>query len=82
MDEVWYYEYTVEVFDEINRKEERRSGVVPAKSMSDAVAQLEKYYGCELMSLEMLKPITEGILFDFQEANNDSDFDYVISRKI
>ena len=82
MCEYWYYEYQVKIWDECDNKEEIRSGVVPAVSMADAAKEIEGYYGDEIMELQMLKAITDGMVFEFQYVMEDTDFDYAITRKM
>ena len=78
--EIWYYEYIVKIWG-IDHKEEMLEGVVPAESMSAAVADIESYYGNELMEIRMIKPIIEGPVFDFQLAMDEPNFDFVIKAK-
>lgn len=80
MNEVWYWEYQVKIWDEIDNLEEVRSGVVAADTMADAMKEIEDYYD-DIMEVQMLKSITDGV-FEFQNVMDNSDFDYVITRKI
>lgn len=77
--EIWYYEYIVKVLD-IDDKEEVLAGVVPAESMSGAVADIESFYGNDLMEIHMVKPIVEGPVFDFQLAMDEPSFDFTINK--
>ena len=81
-DEYWYYEYQVKVWDNDNQREEIYSGIVPAISMAKATEEIENYYGDELMEFQMLKAITDGLVFEFQFAMEHTKFDYVITRKM
>ena len=76
---MWYYEYQVKTWNEIDNKEEIVSGVVPAESIAEAVKGLDDYY--DIMEIQMLKPIFEGIVFEFQGVMEDPEFDYVINKK-
>ena len=79
--EVWYWEYQLKIWDEIDEKEEMRSGVVAANTITEAMKEIEDYYGDEIMEVQMLKAITDGV-FEFQCVMEDTDFDFVISKKV
>lgn len=79
--EVWYWEYQLKIWDEIDEKEEMRSGVVAADTITEAMKEIEDYYGDEIMEVQMLKAITDGVL-EFQYVMEDPDFDFVISKKV
>lgn len=78
---VWYWEYQLKIWDEIDNKEEIRSGVVAADTITEAMKEIEDYYGDEIMEVQMLKAITDGV-FEFQYVMEDTDFDFVISKKV
>lgn len=78
---VWYWEYQLKIWDEIDSKEEIRSGVVTADTITEAMKEIEDYYGDEIMEVQMLKAITDGV-FEFQYVMEDTDFDFVISKKV
>lgn len=79
--EVWYWEYQLKIWNEIDEKEEIRSGVVAADTITEAMKEIEDYYGDEIMEVQMLKAITDGV-FEFQYVMEDTDFDFVISKKV
>ena len=79
--EVWYWEYQLKIWDEIDSKEEIRSGVIAADTITEAMKEIEDYYGDEIMEVQMLKAITDGV-FEFQNVMEDTDFDFVISKKV
>lgn len=79
--EVWYWEYQLKIWDDVDDKEEIRSGVVAADTFTEAMKEIEDYYGNEIMEVQMLKAITDGV-FEFQYVMEDSDFDFVISKKV
>lgn len=78
---VWYWEYQLKIWDEIDSKEEIRSGVVAADTITEAMKEIEDYYGDEIMEVQMLKAITDGV-FEFQNVMEYTDFDFVISKKV
>ena len=78
---VWYWEYQLKIWDEIDSKEEIRSGVDAADTITEAMKEIEDYYGDEIMEVQMLKAITDGV-FEFQYVMEDTDFDFVITKKI
>ena len=78
---VWYWEYRLKIWDEIDSKEEIRSGVVAAGTITEAMKEIEDYYGDEIMEVQMLKAITDGV-FEFQCVMEYTDFDFVISKKV
>lgn len=78
---VWYWEYQLKIWDETDDKEEIRSGVVAADTITEAMKEIEDYYGDEIMEVQMLKAITDGV-FEFQDVMEDTDFDFVISKKV
>ena len=79
--EVWYWEYQLKIWDDVDDKEEIRSGVVAADTITEAMKEIEDYYGDEIMEVQMLKAITDGV-FEFQLVMEDTDFDFVISKKV
>ena len=79
--EVWYWEYQLKIWNEIDEKEEMRSGIVAADTITEAMKEIEDYYGNEIMEVQMLKAITDGV-FEFQYVMEDPDFDFVISKKV
>lgn len=81
MNEVWYWEYQLKIWDETDDKEEIRSGVVAADTITEAMKEIGDYYGDEIMEVQMLKAITDGV-FEFQDVMEDTDFDFVISKKV
>lgn len=81
MTDVWYYEYQVKTWNEFDKEEEILSGVVPAESIAEAARELDDYYGTDIMEIQMLKPIFEGAVFEFQGVMEDPEFDYVINKK-
>ena len=78
---LWYWEYQLKIWDEIDDKEEIRSGVVAANTITEAMEEIEDYYGDEIEEVQMLKAITDNI-FEFQHVMEDTDFDFVISKKV
>ena len=78
---VWYWEYQLKIWNEIDSKEEIRSGVVAANTITEAMKEIEDYYRDEIMEVQMLKAITDGV-FEFQCVMEDTDFDFVISKKV
>jgi len=78
MKEIWYWEYVVTFWDEDEAAEVERSGVVTGETITEAVATLDGYY--DIMNIKTLKAIMDTV-FDFDEANDDSNFDYTIKRK-
>ena len=80
--EVWYWEYQLKIWDDVDdNKEEIRSGVVAADTITEAMKEIEDYYGDEIMEVQMLKAITDGV-FEFRYVMEDPDFDFVISKKV
>lgn len=79
--EVWYWEYQLKIWDDIDEKEEMRSGIVAADTITEAMKEIGDYYGDEIMEVQMLKAITDGV-FEFQDVMEDTDFDFVISKKV
>ena len=79
--EIWYWEYTLKVWNSADSQEELRSGIVSAETMTEAIKILtEDYYGDETMEVHMLKPITDTV-FEFDMVNDMKDFDFTITRK-
>ena len=80
-DIVWYWEYQLKILDEIDNKEEIHSGVVAASTITEAMEEIESYYGDTIKEVQMLKAITDDV-FEFQYVMEDTDFDFVITKKI
>lgn len=81
MKDFWYYEYIVKIFDYDDNKEESRAGILYANSFVSAMQELDDYYANELVEVQMLKAITDGV-FEFQYVMDDTDFDFTINRKM
>ena len=79
--EMWYWEYQLKIWDEIDKREDVCSGVVAAGTITEAMERIEDYYGDEIIEVQMLKAITDGV-FEFQYVMEDPNFDFVISKKI
>ena len=81
--EYWYYEYIIKVWNDIDDKEEVRSGVVPAENAVKALDELQSYYGDCIEDVMTLKPILDGKVFDFQFVTNEfnTSFDFDINPK-
>ena len=69
--DIWYYEYEVKCWDEVDLEGEKRRGVVPAENMKEAIDLLTEYYG-ELVEINLLKPIFEGYVIDFNDVEGFS----------
>ena len=80
-DVTWYWEYAVKIWNQADSQEEILSGIVAADSFTDATFELEEYYGDDLMEIQMLKAIMDGV-FEFQMASEDKEFNYTINRKL
>ena len=81
MEDRWYYEYAVIIWNEIDKIEELRSGVVSAESLVEAMKELYEYYGDEIVDVQTLRAITDGAVFEFQYVTEDTDFSYTMEKK-
>jgi len=79
--ETWYWEYQIKTWNSADSQEEILSGIVAADTFTNATSELEEYYGEDLMEIQMLKAIMDGV-FEFQLASEDKDFNYTINRKL
>ena len=77
---IWYWEYRLKIFNKIDSKEEICSGIVAADTITEAMREIESYYCDEIMEVQMLKPITNGV-FDFHDVMEDADFDFIVISK-
>lgn len=79
----WYFEYIVKQLVSPDGEEtEILSGVVPAESFDEAVQKLTDYYDeKEILEIQMLKPIIESSVFEFQSAM-ENGLDFEIYRKV
>ena len=77
---LWYWEFTITVWDEDCGEEDFRSGIVAAYSMSEAMESIEDYYGDEIMEVKKLKVISDYLL-DFDLINCDASVDFDICKK-
>lgn len=78
--EMWYWEYQLKIWDEIDKIEDICSGVVAAGTITEAMERIDSYYGDTIMEVQMLKAITDGV-FEFQYVMESTNFDFVIDRK-
>lgn len=71
MKEIWYWEYQVKIWDDIDEQEEIRSGVVASEGgFAGAMSEIEAYYGRDIIEVQLLKAIMDGVL-EFQELKYD-----------
>lgn len=67
---MWYYEYVVRFFDEIDEEEVMRQGVVAANGYAEAVENIAEYYGNDyICSVEKLM-VCQEILYEFNMGDN------------
>lgn len=78
--EMWYWEYQLKIWDEIDKIEDICSGVVAAGTITEAMERIDSYYGDTIIEVQMLKAITDGV-FEFQYVMESTNFDFVIDRK-
>ena len=76
-----YYEYQLKAWNDIDEKEEMCAGIVSAATITEAMKEIEDYYGDDIEEVQMLKAITDGV-FDFESVREDTYFDFVVSKKI
>ena len=82
MEEVWYYQYKVVLWDSVKCKEEIVTCIVPGTSFSDVVRKLENFYGNDILNITTLKAVFEGEVFEFECINESvTEFDYEITKK-
>ena len=74
---VWYWEYQIKAWNSADSQEEILSGIIAAETFTDATFELEEYYGDDIIEIQMLKAIMDGV-FEFQLASEDADFNYTI----
>ena len=77
---VWYWQYEVEIWDDIDREETVRCGVVTGEKITDAMQTLYNYYGEDIINVHTLKALTDTV-FEFKDVMENADFDYMISEK-
>lgn len=77
---VWYWQYEVKIWDDIDREETVRCGVVTGEKITDAMQTLYNYYGEDIINVYTLKALTDTV-FEFKDVMENADFDYVISEK-
>ena len=75
---VWYWEYQLKIWDDVDDKEEMRYGIVAADTITEAMKKIEDYYGDEIEEVQTLIAIIDGV-FEFQEVMENTDFDFAIN---
>lgn len=78
---MWFWEYIVKIYNEVDNKEEERCGVVCGSDIIEAMRGIYSYYGEDILNVLTLKAIFEGDCFDFSEVEQENDFDFQIFRK-
>ena len=77
----WYYEYTIQYYDDVEDCSYERSGVITANTIIEAVELLCDFYGeSQIENIFTLKSIAEGGVLDFQEINKNEDIDLFINK--
>ena len=75
-----FYEYTVTVYYEDDRKCETKHGVTLAYSYREALQTLIRYYGEDDLCSVSLSPVEDGEVYEF-EWNSGNSFDIAIMSK-
>ena len=79
---MWFWEYTIKIWNEMEEKFEENSGLTTGITFTEAIANIESYYGKNIEEIHMLKPLIEGSVFDFEYAKDlDVNFDFSIIDK-
>lgn len=78
---MWFWEYIIKIYNEVDSVEEERSGVVCGSDITEAMQGIYSHYGEDIINVLTLKAIFEGDCFDFAEVEQEEDFDYQIFRK-
>ena len=60
--EIWYWEYWITYWTEVDMKQEDRSGVVSASTMAEAVEILNEFYGDDIMNIKALRALADTVL--------------------
>ena len=77
----WYYEYTIQYYDDIEDCSYERSGVITANTIIEAVELLCDFYGeSQIENIFTLKPIIEGGVLEFEAINKNEDIDLFINK--
>lgn len=78
---MWYWEYKIKYWDDSDEQFYINSGLTLGQTLSEAMLNIEDYYGDGIEEVQMLKPIIEGSVIDFCYINSEPDFSFVINNK-
>lgn len=78
--DIWWWQYTVELWDERENEEKTVSGLTFGETLTDAVKNLDAYYGDAILNIKCFKSLDDGHCFEFGSPATD-DFDFEITPK-
>ena len=78
----WYWEYIIDYYNEIDNETQKRSGVIAAENMNEAIQSLIDFYGeSAIENILTLKIILEGNVLEFNEVNKNQDIDFTVTKR-
>ena len=78
--EIWYWEYWITYWNEVDMKPEDRSGVVSASTMAEAVEILNEFYGDDIMNIKALRALADTVLEFNQTYEVPDDVNFKIVK--
>lgn len=76
----WWWQYTVEYLDEYENETKTVSGLTVGETITDAIRNLDAYYGDALLNIKCFKALDDGHCFEFGSPATD-DFNFEITPK-
>lgn len=67
------YKYTINIYNDINEKEEKYKGVTFARSILSATEKIVKYYGEDCIIDIYIYPLEEGEVYEFKPEEEKED---------
>ena len=77
MNDIKYWEYVIEVWENADSEIKERCGVVVGNSMTEALDSILYYYAeNHIINILTLKCISDYPVFDFGDVKEDDNFDF------
>lgn len=68
---VYPTKYTIKIYDEIDGFTKTVSGVTFSDTYTEAMSNIEDYYGDTIVCIEYMEALEEGLVYEFSETEKE-----------